>query len=247
MTAIYDSIGSSYSRYRQPDRRIEGAIGRALGGAARVANIGAGTGSYEHHGRDVVAVEPSRTMIAQRARTSAPVVQAIAECLPFGDAAFDAALAVLTVHHWSDARRGLWEMRRIAPVQVVLTWDPAVAAKFWLIEEYLPSLAEFEQGLPTLAAICGELPVHDVQPVPVPWDCTDGFLGAYWRRPGRYLDPAARGAISGLSLIDAHTVGAAMRELEGDIADGSWADRHRVLADLSELDLGYRLIIAVDR
>src|SRR6185369_13344316 len=58
-----------------------------------------------------VAVEPSRRMIQQRSSLSS-TVQASAEALPFPDGTFDAALAVLTLHHWTDWRRGLSEMRR---------------------------------------------------------------------------------------------------------------------------------------
>jgi len=247
MPAIYDSIGGSYSRYRQPDRRIARTIDAALGNAARVASVGAGTGSYEPGTRDVVAVEPSRVMIEQRPRNAAPVVQAVAERLPFREESFDAALAVLTVHHWPDPQRGLWEMRRVAPLQIVLTWDPAVVASFWLVAEYLPEIAELEANLPTVDAIADELNVLDVRTIPVPWDCTDGFLGAYWRRPRHYLDPGARSAISSLSLMDPRKVSSAMRELERDLEEGSWQARHADIAALPQLDLGYRLVIATSR
>jgi SAM-dependent methyltransferase len=245
--ALYDSIGNTYARYRQPDRRIARTIDDALGAATRVASVGAGAGSYEPRTRHVVGVEPSRVMIEQRPRAAAPVVQGVAERLPFRDETFDAALAVLTVHHWPDPQRGLWEMQRVAPVQVVLTWDPAITAQFWLVAEYLPQLAEFEVGLPTVDAIAAELNVIDVRTISVPWDCSDGFLGAYWRRPHHYLDPDARAAISSLALMPQASVSAAMRDLERDLADGSWQARHADLATRADLDLGYRLIIATSR
>src|SRR5205823_378904 len=169
---------------------------RALGDAVTVIDIGSGTGSYGAGGHSVVAIEPSLTMIRQRPREAAPVVQAAAEHLPVRDGTFDAGLAVLTVHHWYDAAAGLSELVRVSRRQVVLTWDPAIFARFWLVDEYLPELAESEAGLPTLSAVVSALNVVDVQPVLVPWDCTDGFCGAYWRRPGSYLDRDARAAIS---------------------------------------------------
>src|SRR5262245_61866588 len=145
MAALYDTIGSTYGRYRIPDPRIAAAIEDGLGEAARVVNVGAGAGSYEPLSRSVVAVEPSRTMIDQRGTGAAPVVQSVAERLPFRDAAFDAALAVLTVHHWPDPSRGLRELQRVAPKQAVLTWDADVTSQFWLITDYLPQLVDLER------------------------------------------------------------------------------------------------------
>ena len=64
------------------------------------------------------------TMIAQRSARSASVVQATAMSLPFQPDSFDAALALLTVHHWPDKALGLSELRRVARRHVVvLTWD----------------------------------------------------------------------------------------------------------------------------
>jgi SAM-dependent methyltransferase len=247
MTAIYDRIGSTYARYRQPDPRIAAAIDTALADTMNVANVGAGTGSYEPHGRGVIGLEPSRVMIEQRPRDAAPVIQGVAERLPFRDASFDAALAILTVHHWPDAQRGLYEMQRVAPKQVVLTWDPAVAARFWLVADYLPQIAQHEADLPTVDMIARELRTTDVRTVNVPWDCSDGFLGGYWRRPEQYLDPDARVAISSLALMDDRIIADAMRKLARDLEDGSWHRRHADLLSLDELDLGYRLVVATLR
>lgn len=131
-------IGVGYGDHRRPDPRIAEVIDRALGDARTVVNVGAGTGSYEPRHRQVTAVEPATVMIEQRAPGAAPVVRGHAEDLPFADRAFDAGMAILTVHHWTDASRGLAELRRVSTRQTVLTWDPAVMAAFWLIDEYLP-------------------------------------------------------------------------------------------------------------
>jgi hypothetical protein len=244
MPTLYDQIGTTYSRYRRPDRRIVDAIAAALDGARTIVNVGSGTGSYEPRAPGVVAVEPSRTMIRQRSPGPAPVVQGVAEHLPFADRSFDTALAVLTTQHWADPAGGLAEMGRTAPRQVVLTWDPTIFARFWLVADYLPELAERERGLATLDAACAGLDVREVRAVPVPWDCTDGFCGAYWRRPRHYLDPGARAAISGIALLDQGAVDRAMGHLASDLDDGTWDTRYASLAGLDELDLGYRLVIA---
>ena len=240
----YDTIGTTYAEHRRPDPRIAARIDAALGTAATVVDVGSGTGSYEPRDRRVVAVEPSTTMIRQRPPGSAPVVRAVAEHLPFADERFDVALAVLTVHHWSDAGAGLAELARVAPRQVVLTWDPAAFAEFWLVRDYLPELAVAEAGMATLAAVVDGLDVVDVVAVPVPADCVDGFCGASWKRPHAYLDPSTRHAISGFAACPPAAVRRAVEQLTADLDDGTWARRHGDLDALDELDLGYRLVLA---
>ena len=244
MSALYDQIGPTYSRFRRPDPRIAAAIDTALEGCGSVVSVGAGTGSYEPRGRRVVAIEPSRTMIAQRPRDAAPVAQAVAEHLPFPDRTFDAALALLTVHHWPDARRGLAEMQRVAARQIVMTWDRSVASQWWLVTDYLPEIAGREETFATVETIAPLLNSTDIRVLPVPHDCADGFMAAYWRRPERYLDPDARAAISGITLLDQAIVARGMRALEDDLASGTWHRRHADLLDLDEFDAGYRLVVA---
>lgn len=239
----YDVIGQGYRGHRRPDARIAAAIDAALGQARTVLNVGAGTGSYEPVGRRVVAVEPSWEMIRQRAAGSAPVVRAVAESLPFRDAAFDAAVAILTVHHWSNLDAGLTELRRVSRRQVVLTWDQAEVARFWLVAEYLPEIAEHERTLPSLTAVREGLDA-EVYPVPVPADCVDGFLGAYWRRPAAYLDARVRAAISGIALLDQRVVRSAMVRLRSDLDSGRWYRRHAGLLEADSVDLGYRLLVS---
>jgi SAM-dependent methyltransferase len=242
MAELYDAIGQGYDVHRRPDPRIASAIVAALGPADTVVNVGAGAGSYEPRDRRVVAVEPSRAMIGQRRPGSAPVVQASATALPFRDAAFDAALAVLTVHHWPDRARGLAELTRVARGVVMLTWDPA-SSGFWLVDDYFPEIAIIDRpifpGLEELNRMLGPI---DVRSVPIPHDCSDGFLGAYWRRPHAYLDAGVRGAISTFAKLG--TVEAPLGRLRRDLDDGTWARRHGHLLSRAELDLGYRLIVA---
>jgi SAM-dependent methyltransferase len=242
----YAVLGTSYATRRRPDPRIASLIWAALGDARTVINVGAGTGSYEPPGLRVAAVEPSEVMIGQRPAAAAPVVRAAAEHLPFADQVFDAALAVLTVHHWASAAAGLAELCRVARRQVVLTWDPAVFAEFWLVRDYLPQIAEYERTLACLTVVGEELARGGaelaISPVPVPGDCADGFLGAYWRRPEAYLEPAVRAAMSGIALIDQDAVTAASRRLADDLASGRWHERNGRLLKRSEIDLGYRLV-----
>ncbi len=242
MAQLYDDIGRDYRAHRRPDPRVAAAILRALGNAETVVNAGAGAGSYEPTDRRVVAIEPSAAMIAQRPPGSAPAVQASASDLPFRAGGFDAALAVLTIHHWPDGARGLRELARVARARVVLlTWDPATPA-FWLADEYFPQVWTIDRPIfPSIDELRRVLGPIEVQPLPVPHDCTDGFLGAYWRRPAAYLDPAVRGAMSTFTKF--HDAEPALTRLRRDLADGTWTHRHRDLLDRTDLDLGYRLVI----
>ena len=243
MPTLYDDIGRGYARHRQTEPRIAARIDDALGDARTVVNVGAGTGSYEPADRDVTAVEPSATMIAQRPPDAAPVVQAGAEALPFEDGAFDAALAVLTVHHWGDWRRGIAEVRRVARRAVVLTWDPAFDG-FWLTQDYLPEvLAADRRDFPPIGALADALGGADVQTVPIPWDCVDGNGSAHWRRPEAYLDPDVRAATSMFARAgDALQPGLA--RLAADLDSGAWRERYGHLLALDEADLGYRLVVS---
>ena len=245
---VYDRIGQGYVASRKPDPRIARAIGAALGDAASLVNVGAGAGSYEPSDRRVVAVEPSPAMIGQRPPDAAPVVQGIAEHLPFPDGMFDAALAVLTVHHWTDAHAGLAELRRVSRRRIViLTWDPDPVSRpgFWLIDEYLPALIDFDmQRFPALTDMARMVPGMRAIPVPIPHDCVDGFLGAFWRRPEAYLDPNVRRAISGFSQLPRECVDDCVTRLDADLRSGRWDRLFGHLRAQDELDLGYRLIVA---
>jgi SAM-dependent methyltransferase len=240
---LYDAIGRTYAGTRRPDPRIARRVDDALGDAVTVVNVGAGAGSYEPRNRRVVAIEPSLTMIRQRPRDAAPAIVGRAEELPLADDSVDAALAVLTVHHWEDKRRGLAELRRVARDRVVVfAWDPAFAGEFWLWE-YLPTRWSADHS-PPLSLYEDVLAPLDVVPVPVPHDCEDGFAAAFWRRPEAYLDAEVRANISVFANLPAAEVDTAVARLADDLDSGAWARSNGHLLDLDELDTGYRLLIA---
>ena len=241
MASTYDTIGVDYARLRKPDPRIGALIAVALGDAETVLNVGAGAGSYEPPNRQVTALEPSTEMIRQRPSAAGPVVRGRAEALPFSDGGFDAAMAVLTVHHWSDKARGLREMRRVARGPVaVLTYDPAFRG-FWLAD-YIPELVTLDEGqMPPLSDYEAWLGPVEASPVPIPHDCSDGFLSAYWRRPAAYLDPRVRAAMSSFWVIG--DVSEALSRLEKDLESGEWAGRYGHLLEQEACDCGYRLVV----
>jgi SAM-dependent methyltransferase len=240
---LYDTIGISYAATRCTEPRIASRIWAALGDARSVLNVGAGSGSYEPVGRDLIAVEPSAVMRAQRPADAAPCVAASALSLPFADQSFDAAFAVLSDHHWPDPIAGLREMRRVARRVVVFQFDARCAGDFWLTRDYLPEFADLAAGHPALAERAAAIGAR-MEPVPIPWDCADGFFHAYWRRPERYLRPEVRRGISVFAALGPEVERRMAVALGQDLASGRWAARNQDLLGRAEADLGARLLIA---
>lgn len=239
-------MGVSYSDIRRADPRLEAAIWRALGDAQRVLNIGAGTGSYEPRNREVVAVEPSAVMIAQRSAQAAPAIQGVAEALPLEDKSVDATMGVFTIHHWDDLDRGLAEVQRVTRKRIVfLTLDLDVTEQMWLCRDYLPQIIEHDRKtFPTIAHLRVSLPNVQAEAVPVPADCTDGFLVALWSRPEAHLDPDVRRSSSTWHRLPPAVIDAGLRQLRKDLDSGEWDRRHGHLRTRSALDVGLRLVKA---
>jgi SAM-dependent methyltransferase len=243
---LYDTIGATYIVTRRTEPRIAARVWAALGDARTVLNVGAGTGSYEPSDRDVTAVEPSAVMRAQRLVGAARCVAATAERLPFDDLSFDAAMAFSTVHHWQDPIAGLREMQRVARRVVVFQFDTSERSwrrRFWLTRDYLPEVADFLVGRPSLTEQARAIGAR-MEPVLIPWDCADGFFEAHWRRPEAYLDDRVRRGVSVWAKVGPDVEQRAVRSLRDDLASGRWAERNRGLVDLEAAELGARLLIA---
>jgi len=241
----YDEHGRHYTRGRRADPRIEAYIHAALGDAETVVDVGAGTGSYEPRDREVVAVEPSATMRAQRPPSAAPAIDAYAEALPFEDDSFDAAMACVTIHHWESQQQGLAEMRRVArgPV-VVFTFDldrlPA-----WQLE-YLREGIEIERPrFGSIEAVAEALGGRTrVEEIPTPADCQDGFFQAFWNRPEALLDPAVRASQSFWELLDERVEKRIVARLRADLESGLWDQRHGHLRAKESTDASLRLVVS---
>jgi SAM-dependent methyltransferase len=245
--SAYDHLGVGYTTTRHPDHRIATKIYEALGDARSIANVGAGTGSYEPYGREVLPIEPSRRMIAQRGPELPAAIKGYAEDLPLASNSVDAALACLTLHHWADWRIGVQELRRVARKRVVIfTYDYSYAEHFWLLRDYLPKLARLDiarfPGIAEQRVATGD--EVRIEPVPIPHDCEDGFLAAYWRRPHAYLDEQVRASISTFHLPGAERLLDGLHDLAEDLQTGRWEEHNQDLLEREELDLGYRLLVA---
>jgi SAM-dependent methyltransferase len=240
---LYDAIGHGYPATRATDPRIAARIWAALGDARTVLNVGAGTGSYEPPDREVIAVEPSAVMRAQRPPGAARCVSARAERLPFGDRSFDAAMAVLSDHHWPDPLAGLREMSRVARRVVVFQFDAHRYDLFWLTRDYLPGFASLLAGAVTLAARARAIGAR-MEPVPIPWDCRDGFFHAFWRRPEAYLRPEVRRGTSVWAMVGQDAERRAVRNLRADLRSGLWNERNSSLLTQPAAELGARLLVA---
>lgn len=243
----YDEIGRDYAIRRREDARLAARIHAALGDARTVLNVGAGTGSYEPRDRYVLAIEPSDVMAAQRSPELVPALRGGAGALPLRDRAVDAALAVLTIHHWDgEQEQGVRELRRVArgPV-VIVTVDREVSSRMWLVRDYLPEVAELDRRtFPTLAQLAGWLGGRvEVQALEIPRDTPDWMLGSFWAHPERVLDPEARAATSGFARMPAGVVDRVAAAVERDLASGIWDERHGHLRALDAYDAGLRLVV----
>ena len=243
----YEQFGGGYTFTRRSDIRIAAQIHEALGDADSIVNVGAGAGAYEPYDRAVLPIEPSEQMIAQRPPGLAPAIRGHAECLPLDSDSVDAAMACMTLHHWADWRVGLQELRRVARKRVVIfTYDCSYAGRFWLLRDYLPKLARLDcarfPGIHEQCVATGE--EVRVETVPIPHDCEDGFLAAYWRRPDAYLDNQVRAGMSTFHLPGAENLIDGLQDLAEDLRSGRWDDRNHDLLEREELDLGYRLLVS---
>jgi SAM-dependent methyltransferase len=243
---LYDRIGVGYAALRRADPRWAAAVRDALGDATSVLNAGAGAGSYEPVDIPVIAFDPSVRMLRQRPSGAAPAAAARAEAIPLADDAIDACMATLAIHHWGDWPRGIAEMKRVARRRIVILTADVFRddTPFWL-KDYFPGIDAWDRAhVQPIDHLLGELWPARVEHLPVPADCTDGFCGAYWRRPAAFLQQDVRNGISGFSQIDEQETSIGLRRLASDLETGEWERRYGRLLDMDEADIGYRLVIA---
>jgi hypothetical protein len=242
----YGVIGKNYSCYRQPDPRIADFINNALGNAKKILNVGAGTGSYEPLDKEVTAVEPSQTMRNQRPDHLAEAIDAVAEDLPFPDNSFDASMTTFSVHQWTCLNSGLKEMKRVTSGPIlILSCDPGLVQEFWL-NDYAPKVLEAEaKRYPDFDNMCDILGgTGRVLSVPIPLDCSDGFIEAYYGRPEKFLNEKARHSCSAWSTVDSETSKKYVNHLQNDLQSDAWDQKYGNLRSLPEFDGSLRLYVS---
>jgi len=211
-------------------------------------NVGAGSGSYEPRELLVVAVEPSAVMVAQRPQDRACAVRASAGRLPIQDRGVDAAMAVLTIHHWDEELdAGLSELLRVAREAIlIVTYDPMVSSRMWLVNDYLPEVGDLDLAtFPDIGWLVDRLGGDvEVETVFTARDTPDWTFGSFWAHPERVLDEVARNATSGFARMDTAVVRRVVNDVKRDLEDGSWDRRHGHLRSATEYDAGMRLVVA---
>ena len=252
----YECIGRGYSRHRAADARIVRELIRLLGlqkGGA-IVDVGAGTGNYSaalaRLGYTITAVEPSMTMRKQAEDVpGVRWVAATAKRLPLPDGCADGAICVLALHHFSDVKAALSEMRRVTGRGsiVVLTFDPRAAEPFWFAD-YFPDLwHEAYEVFPPLEDIIDLAKENtrqhvEVYPFRLPHDLRDKFAAAGWQRPRMYLDDDVRAGISCFALADQSSVREGLRRLSRDLESGAWHRKYHDILTFEDFDAGYRFL-----
>jgi len=245
----YGLHGQGYANIRRTDPRIAARVHQALGDARIVLNVGAGAGSYEPEGHYVIAVEPSETMRAQRPKNVVPAIHGVAEQLPLDDQSVDASMALVTVHQWRDLDKGLLELRRVTrgPI-IVLTFDGDALDRFWLAA-YAPELVAVERRRypPIVRILKGLGGSTDVQTIPIPIDCIDGFSEAYYARPEAFLDPTVRRSQSAWSFLKEEEQSRIVSALSHDLQTGAWNQKFGEWRTKPSFEGSLRLIVSKSR
>ncbi len=243
----YDKFGQQYAHHRQTDPRIAAYVHDALADAKTILNVGAGAGSYEPTDKYVVAVEPSIVMRAQRINNGkTPAIIGTADALPFDDNAFDASMAMVTVHHWPDINKGLKELRRVTKHQVIImTFDPDALDNFWNAH-YFPELIAVEKArYPTVEFITNSLGGNcEVKSIPIPLDCIDGFQEAFYGRPEAFLEKQVRMSQSAWGFLPDGVEERIIQTLADDLQSGNWDKKFGHFRTQPTFTCALRLIIA---
>ncbi|MFS0516031.1 class I SAM-dependent methyltransferase [Nostoc sp. UIC 10607] len=255
--SVYNSIGQQYSKTRVPDIRIINKLIDLLNlsKGSIIADIGAGTGGYSlalaNKGFLVNAIEPSLVMQKQAIEHSqVEWFTGYAENLPLPDKSVDGIVSILAIHHFIHLEKAFQEMQRVIRDGkiVLLTFDIRFAQKIWLYD-YFPFL--WEDALRFLPLneqinLIQSNTQRRVEAIPLllPYDLSDLFAAAAWRRPELYLKPEVRAGISSFALANQDLINKGLQLLAADLSSGEWENKYGDVRNLMEIDLGYRFIRA---
>lgn len=255
MDELYDRIGTGYTTTRKADSRLVDRIVEVLNlpVGSRILDVGAGTGSYSYalsdRGLNVTALEPSSVMIEQASKEcDVTWVQGSAELLPFSDNSFDGAIFILCIHHFDDLIKAFSEIRRVNPAGpvVIFTYDPRAVNDPWLFQYFPDFKDQIRRTFPAVEWIESQFSsdVLSVNAFPLPHDIQDGFAGAGWRTPEKYLDQEFRAGTSAFRLLDTEVAEQGLTLLASDLDTGEWDSRFGKIRLEDDYDHGYLFITA---
>lgn len=173
--ASFDTVSAVYEAAR-PSYPAQAAEWLVPSGAARVADIGAGTGKFtrllESPGREVVAVDPSPHML-QVVRDTLPGVDAregTAEAIPLADSSVD-AVTFAQAWHWVEVDRASAEVGRVlAPGGTLgLVWNYRDERVDWVRELGVAMHADGDQYTDVVGAPHVAAPFGDAESAHFPW------------------------------------------------------------------------------
>jgi hypothetical protein len=128
---------------------------------------------------------------------------------------------------------------------VILVFDPDALADFWMADyatEVVAVARSRDPSIPQLLDLLGHATA--VTNVPIPLDCVDGFLEAFYGRPEQLLDESVRRAQSAWSFIDAEATARSIDHLRADLQSGEWDRRYGALRTQPEYLGSLRLLVA---
>lgn len=238
---IYNTIGKGYNNTRCADPYIAGRVLALLHVSlnGKYLDVGCGTANYTHYmanaGYTFYGIDPSDTMldIARTKEIGGTFIKASADSIPFEDAFFDGASAMLTLHHWPDKLKGIQELYRVLKPGskiVFFSFTEAQMEGYWLAH-YFPEMVKRScEIIPTeseMFSLLNEAGFSSVQTEKyfVQPDLQDHFLYAHKNRPEQYLDPEVRKGTSGFVLCcTPEETERGLKELQHDISSGHIQD-----------------------
>ena len=248
-----------YKQTRKADKRITTVLLRYLDfyDCQQILDVGAGSCNYSQSladcGKFVFAVEPDPLMLCQSVVSERiRFVRATAEQIPLRENAMDAAICVNALHQFNDVEAAFRQMARTVgkgPI-IALTADRRQSESNW-IKDYFPGV--WDTGLrmyPPLQTRVAQL--HratgkqiKVESFPIPYDMQDHFFGAGWRTPWLYTHTGFLQNISTFIWSDRCHVSEGVARLSSDLASGKWYKQYANIESRTDLDFGYKFLIAV--
>lgn len=236
-TPIYNTIGKGYNNTRRADPYIAGRVLALLQPSlnGKYLDVGCGTANYTHYmaqmGYTFYGAEPSDTMlqVAFTKQIGGSFTKATAEQLPFEDAFFDGATAMLTLHHWTDQLKGMQEIYRVlkpGSKVVFLSFTEVQMEGYWLAHYFPEMIKRSGEMIPTeteMIDLLNEAGFSSVQTEKyfVQPDVQDHFLYAHKYNPAQYLNPEVRNGTSGFTLCcTPQEIERGIKALENDIQSG---------------------------